>query len=165
MTEIVTPVSTVRLATRADADSIMQCLRMMHEENGLFSLAEDRVRGIIAQALNPPPGIAFPPVIGVIGDAGDVEATICLSLTQFFYTDQWHMTDLWCFIRPDSRKKNHIKALVEFAKFCADKTDVPFFTGVISNKRTEAKIRIFSRHFGAPLGSAFLYQPHHQQVA
>lgn len=150
----------VRLAKRDDLDSLMSCLRMMHEENGLFSLAENRVLGVIEQCLNPPPDAALPPIIGVVGKLGDVEATICLTLTQFFYTNQWHMTDLWCFIRPDSRKKNHIQALLEFAKSCADKVNLPLLTGVISNKRTEAKIRIFSRHFGSPLGSAFLYQPH-----
>lgn len=148
----------VRLASREDADSIMQCLRMMHDENGLFTLAEDRVRNIIGQAFDPPDGLQ-PPIIGVIGKPGDVEATMCLTLSQFFYTDQYHMTDLWCFIRPDSRKKNHIQTLLNFAKSCADQVGVPLFTGVISNKRTEAKVRIFSRHFGTPLGSAFFYQP------
>ena len=96
----------------------MSCLRMMHEENGLFSLDENRVRAVIARALNPnPPPNDMPPLIGVIGSPGDVEATICLILNQLYYTEDWHMTDLWCFIRPDCRKKNLIE---EFARVCED---------------------------------------------
>ena len=150
----------VRFATPTDIESLMSCLRMMHEENGLFSLDENRVRAVIARALNPnPPPNDMPPLIGVIGSPGDVEATICLILNQLYYTEDWHMTDLWCFIRPDCRKKNLIEELLEFAKTSAAGVHLQFFTGVISNKRTEAKVRIFSRHFGKPLGAAFLYDP------
>ena len=153
--------TSVRLATRNDADGVMRCLRMMHDENGLFTLAEDRVKSIISNALVPPRDMVVPPMIGVIGDK-DIEATICLTLSQLYYTSDWHLADLWCYIRPDCRKKMYIDPLLEFAKECSDKVGVPLLTSVISNKRTEAKIRIFSRHFGVPLGAAFIYKPQHK---
>lgn len=150
---------TVRFAQREDAGSIIACLRLMHEENGLFSLSEDRIREIIESAINPPQELLTPPLIGVIGSVGDVEATICLMLTRLYYTDEWHLGDLWNFIRPDCRKKNHIELLVKFAKDCTAKSKVPLMSAVVSNKRTEAKVRIFSRHYGKPLGAFFLYRP------
>lgn len=150
---------TVRHAQREDAGSIIACLRLMHEENGLFSLAEDRVREIIEQALNPPPELITPPIIGVIGKVGDIEATVCLMLTRLYYTNEWHLGDLWNFIRPDCRKKNHIDGLLNFAKQCSDKIGIPLMSAVVANKRTEAKIRIFSRHYGKPSGAFFIYRP------
>lgn len=149
----------VRLAKPEDADSIMACLRLMHEENGLFSLSEGKVRAIINSALAPDPDVKVPPMIGVIGPVADVEATMCLTLAQPYYTDDWHLGDMWCFIRPDSRKKNHISGLLEWAKSCEEKVGIPLMTGVISNKRTAAKVRIFSKHFGEPLGAIFMWPP------
>ena len=149
----------VRLASPEDANSILECLRMMHDENGLFSLSGDRVREIISNALSPPPGMIVPPMVGVIGRRGEVEATICVMLNKLWYTDEWHLGDLWNYIRQDCRKKNHIAGLLEFAKSCSDKVDVPLMMGVVSNKRTEAKVRIYSRHFGVPLGAFFIYRP------
>ncbi|HZS57547.1 MAG TPA: hypothetical protein VFA65_24315 [Bryobacteraceae bacterium] len=153
------PLAPVRIATSEDADSLMACLRMMHDENGLFSFSEELVRKIINDGISPPAGLTFPPMVGVIGPPGDVEATTCLMLSRLYYTEEWHLGDLWHFIRPDCRKKNHIVGLLEFAKQCADKIGLSLMSGVVSNKRTEAKVRIFSRHFGAPLGALFIYRP------
>lgn len=149
----------VRLATPDDAESIVSCLKLMHEENGLFTLNETKMRSIINSSLQPDPSVAFPPTIGVIGDAGNVEATICLALSQLYYTDEWHLGDLWIFIRPDARKKGYIHHLASFAKKISDDTGVPLMTGVVSNKRTEAKVRIYKKHYGDPLGAIFLHKP------
>jgi hypothetical protein len=34
---------------------------------------------------------------------------------------------------------------------------MPLLIGVLSNSRTEAKIRLYKRHFGEPAGAYFLY--------
>lgn len=139
----------------------MACLRVMHEENGLFALAEDRVRELIRLATDERAPLTKRPVIGVIGPPGDIEATICLALAQLYYTDEFHLADMWNFIRPDCRKRMHITALLQFAKECSDKLGVPLMSGVVSNKRTEAKVRIYRRHFGPYSGAFFVYQPKH----
>lgn len=136
---------------------------MMHEENGLFPLDEPRVRGLIESVLGPSPPQPSP-IIGVVGSPGDIEATMCLTLNRFFYTDQWHLTDIWFFIRPDCRKKMLIESLIGFAKSCAFKAHLPYLSGVLSNHRTEAKVRIFRRYFGDPIGSAFLYDPEKRAI-
>lgn len=149
----------VRIATPEDTDGIMACLKIMHDENGLFSLAHDRVRGIVEGSVNPVIGSTSQPIIGVIGTSDNIEATTCLVLTTLYYTDDWHLGDLWNFIRPDCRKKMHIDALVEFAKQCSDRLGVPLMSAVVSNKRTEAKVRIYQKHFGPSLGAFFIYRP------
>jgi hypothetical protein len=149
----------------SDADGVMACLRVMHEENGLFALAEDRVLKLIRLATDDRAPLTKRPIIGVIGPPGDIEATICLMLTQLYYTDEFHLSDLWNFIRPDCRKKMHISALLQFAKECSDKVGVPLMSGVVSNKRTEAKIRIYQKHFGPCSGAFFVYQPKNSDEA
>ena len=153
-----TEASAVRFATAADTESIIACLRTMHDENGLFTLSEGKIRNIIECALTPSDG-AMRPIIGVIGEPGNIEATICLMLTQLYYTDEWHLGDMWNFIRPDCRKKNLIDSLLDFGAACSEKSGYPFMSAVVSNKRTEAKVRIYRRHFGEPLGAFFLYRP------
>jgi hypothetical protein len=149
----------VRFATVADADGVMACLRVMHEENGLFALAEDRVLDLIRLAVDDRADLTKRPIIGVIGPPGDIEATICLTLARLYYTDEYHLADMWNFIRPDCRKKMHIRALLQFAMECSDRVGVPLMSGVVSNKRTEAKVRIYRRHFGPYSGAFFLYRP------
>lgn len=155
----------VRFATVSDADGVMKCLRVMHEENGLFALAEDRVLELIRLAVDDRAPLTKRPIIGVIGPPGDIEATICLMLTRLYYTDEFHLSDMWNFIRPDCRKKMYINALLQFAKECSDKVGVPLMSGVVSNKRTEAKIRIYQKHFGPCSGAFFVYQPKHSNEA
>lgn len=140
----------------------MDCLRVMHEENGLFALAEDRVRDLIRLAVDDRAPLTKRPIIGVIGPPGDIEATICLMLTQLYYTDEFHLADLWNFIRKDCRKKMHIVALLKFAKECSDNVGVPLMSGVVSNTRTEAKVRLYQKHFGPCSGAFFVYRPKDQ---
>jgi hypothetical protein len=149
----------VRFATVADADGVMACLRVMHEENGLFALAEDRVRDLIRLAVDDRAELTKRPIIGVIGPPGDIEATICLTLARLYYTDEYHLADMWNFIRPDCRRKMHIRALLQFAMECSDRVGVPLMSGVVSNKRTEAKVRIYRKHFGPYSGAFFVYRP------
>jgi hypothetical protein len=148
----------------SDADGVMKCLRVMHEENGLFALAEDRVLELIRLAVDDRAPLTKRPIIGVIGPPGDIEATICLMLTQLYYTDEFHLSDMWNFIRPDCRKKMYINALLQFAKDCSDKVGVPLMSGVISNKRTEPKSASI-RNISPCSGAFFVYQPKHSNEA
>ena len=47
-----------------------------------------------------------------------------------------------------------------------DDLGIPLIIGVLSNQRTEAKIRLYERQFGAPAGAFFLYNVHtgHENV-
>jgi GNAT superfamily N-acetyltransferase len=146
--------SRVRKAEAGDADEILSLCREMHRENGMFTLSDARVRDIIGRAFNRQGAI-----IGVIGKRGAVEASICLLVTNIWYSDDFHLEDLWNFVRPEFRRSDNAKELIAFAKRCSDEVGIPLIIGVMSNVRTEAKIRLYERSVGKPAGAFFLHQP------
>lgn len=177
------PIPPVRMAVAEDALGILACRRLMHDEiNGLPALAEDRIADLIRFAISPPPGMLTPPTIGVIGPSNNIQATICLMLTQMYDTREWHLGEIWNFVRPDCRQHNHMETLLLFAKSCADKIGKPM-TSVVMHKhyksgkfrrdkvqerlrkaidlvvRAEAKSRVYQQHFGDPAGLIFVYRP------
>jgi hypothetical protein len=64
----------------------------------------------------------------------------------------------WNYVRPDSRKSNYAKQMIGFAKKCADETGLILAIGIISEKKLEAKRRLYERML--PLsGYWFIYKP------
>jgi hypothetical protein len=63
------------------------------------------------------------------------------------------------FIPPEYRgvKGGRARRLCEFAKQAAKAMEMPLLIGVLSNHRTEAKVRLYERQFGKPTGAFFLY--------
>lgn len=154
---------TVRMATPADEDGIFALCRMQHSESGLFSLSEMKTRSIIHDAIHP--NDVAPPLawIGVIGEPGRLEASICLKLSQLYYTDDWHLTDLWALVHPDYRKpvkgESRLQKLICFAKDCATRMNKEYLASVITDDANMGKAKMFERQLGAPIGSFFIY-PH-----
>ena len=136
----------------------MELCRMLHEENGLFAMSEDKVRKMtrIALTRQVTPECRHPALIGVIGGPNNLEGCICLQITQMFYTDDWHLGELWNFVRPEARKSAHANALLDFAKQCSEQVGLPLVIGVISNTRTEAKVRLYERRF-PKVGAFFVH--------
>jgi hypothetical protein len=150
--------SDARTLTPADVDGLMATLCLMHEENGLFELSEGKLRSVVEGAFHPTPAI----VVGVIGEPDNIEASIGLGLSQVYYSDDWHLGDLWNYVRPDCRKTDHSKRLVAFAKSFAGKMRMKLITGVVSRHRTDAKIELYRRLVGPLTGALFLYDPESQ---
>lgn len=144
--------SIVRLANPDDEEGIMALCRMLHEENGLFPLDDDMVRDTIRKAFNKQ---GF---IGVIGAKDALEGIIYMVISNFWYSKKPHLEELFNYVHPDHRKSEHAKSLIEFAKKCAT-NDIRLVIGVISNTRTEAKIRLYERRLGKPAGAFFVYPP------
>ena len=44
------------------------------------------------------------------------------------------------------RKSQHAKDLINFSKWVAEQFGMPLLMGILSNDRTEAKIRLYQRH-------------------
>lgn len=152
--------SIVRPATPLDEDQIMGLCRLLHQENGLFSLDEGKVRDFVWRALNPnkldkhdlgPRGI-----IGVIGQEGDLEGLIYMLISQFWYSSEMHLEELFNYVRPDSRSSMHARNLITYAKACSLSTSLPLLIGVISNDRTEAKVRFYERQLDR-VGAFFFF--------
>jgi hypothetical protein len=76
-----------------------------------------------------------------------------------WYSDHEVLEEKAIFIHPDFRsaKGGRARKLCEFSKHVSDSLGVPLIIGVLSNHRTEAKIRLYERQFGKPSGAFFLY--------
>jgi GNAT superfamily N-acetyltransferase len=99
-------------------------------------------------------------IVGIIGEAGQkLEGAVLLRISEMWYSDSRVLEEKAIFIHPDYRsaKGGRARRLVEFAKRCAEELDIPLLIGVLSNDRTEAKIRLYERQFGKASGAFFLY--------
>jgi GNAT superfamily N-acetyltransferase len=148
----VQPLPKVRVATFHDLEDLLLLGHELHEENGMMPLDENLIKQGAIDAIN---GKAS--VIAVIGKPGKIEAAIHLAFNQFWYTSDVHLAELWAYVRPAYRKSRHAHALIEFAKNMAIMFKVPLFIGIVSNERTEQKIRMYRRKLGNPAGAYFLF--------
>jgi hypothetical protein len=146
--------SRVRKADQGDEAELVAMCHELHRENGIFSMSDDRVRDYLNRAFRKEGAI-----IGVIGSHGKLEGSIYLLLTTMWYTDDWHLGELWNFVRAPFRKSDNAKQLLDFAKRCVDEINIAGVIGIISNDRTAAKVKLYERQFGKPAGAFFVYQP------
>jgi len=107
--------SPVRKAIPSDEPELMDMCRKLHQENGLFSFSECKVQAVLQSAWNGSGGI-----IGVIGAPGKIEGSICLTINDYFYTDEFNLGELWNFVLPEYRKSTNAKELINFAIRCSD---------------------------------------------
>lgn len=143
----------VRTAKPDDEEEIMALCRDLHKENGLFSLSEARVRGIMQQAF-----AGRNAFVGVIGARGRIEATACLLMdTSQYYSDDLCLVELWNHVAEPYRSSRNIDALIKFEKDCSDKTGLTLITGIITNNRVAAKVRKYRQLYGYPAGAFFVY--------
>lgn len=148
----------VRLADPDDASAIKAMCRRLHSENGLFSLNEDKVAALI-QKYYDRKGV----ILGVIGPVGKPEASTCLTLSDYYYSDDTHLAELWNFVEDEYRKSKNAEALIRFGMDCAKKmsenlgVQCPFLTGIITDTRTAGKVRLYRRLLGEAAGAFFVY--------
>ncbi len=141
----------VRLAKPEDEEEIFAICQRLHEENGLCALDPAKVLARIRECTGQRGGI-----IGVIGEPGSIEAIICLILNQMWYSEQWILDEQFAYVLPNHRRSANAKELIVFAKACAGELRLPLVIGVLSNERTEAKVRLYERQLGPSAGAFFL---------
>jgi hypothetical protein len=152
MIDIKCPAS-VRCARPTDENSMMDFLRLMHEENGMFPMDNDKVRGILRRGIQRDRAI-----VGIIrGDKG-IEASVGLYVGVFWYAPDTtpHIEDLWTFVREDCRRTSHAKDLLAFSKWASSYLGFPLLMGILSNDRTAAKVRLYERQLGRAAGALFV---------
>lgn len=145
----------IRIATQDDMDSIMELALSACAENGFLNPNPVRLASEIWPALCQDHGIC-----GVIGTPnGIVEGAVLLRIGQMWYSDAQIVEEKAIFIHPEYRsaKGGRARKLCEFSKKVADSLGIPLIIGVLSNNRTEAKVRMYERQFGKPSGAFFLY--------
>lgn len=145
----------IRIGTPDDVHYMMELAIMLSAENGLVNLNKIKMLEDIWAALNKDNGI-----IGIIGHKNQLpEAAILLRITNLWYGDDDVLEEKALFVRPEFRSAQGGRArrLADFAKHVAEELSIPLLIGVLSNTRTEGKIRMYRRIFGEPAGAFFLY--------
>ena len=130
----------VRMARQEDEDTIFNFCKELCEENQLFEMDDDTVWGVIRSCTRGKGGI-----IGVIEGQDELEGVICLIIDKYWYSKEWFLCELFNFVPPEFRKSTRAKSMLSFAKDCSNKMKVPLVIGIISNIRTEAKIKLYER--------------------
>ena len=145
----------IRIGTPEDLDDLMEISMLASEENGFLEPNPGKLAAEIWPALHQDHGI-----VGIIGPKdGQVQGAVLLRIGQMWYSDTPVVEEKAIFIHPDYRsaKGGRAKQLCEFSKRVADSLGIPLIIGVLSNSRTEAKVRLYERQFGKPSGAFFLY--------
>lgn len=145
----------VRIGTPEDVHPMMELALQACEENGFVDPNPQKLLAEIWPALNLDHGL-----VGIIQDGGgELEGAILLRVGPMWYSDANVLEERAIFIHPNYRsaKGGRARRLCEFSKKTADTLEIPLMIGVLSNHRTEAKVRLYERQFGKPSGAFFLY--------
>jgi hypothetical protein len=146
----------VRVGKPEDVDAVMEIAMQACEENGFAQPSSERLLADIWPALNLENGI-----MGLIGPKGtkEVQGAVLLRVGHMWYSDHQCLEEKAIFIKPEYRsaKGGRARKLCEFSKMAADQVQLPLIIGVLSNHRTQGKIRMYQRIFGEPTGAFFLY--------
>lgn len=144
----------VRKASVEDRPGILDMCRENHAENALFGISFPKVEAMIDRAFN-----RAGMVIGVMGAPTALEAMIVMEISQFWYTDDWCLDEVMNYVRPEFRKSTRAKDMIAWAKRCSDELVIPLVIGVMANERTEAKMGLYQRQLGKPVGGFFFHVP------
>lgn len=162
-----TSASIVRAAVPQDELELWRLFRLHHEENALFPLSEPKVQYYLDRVLHAeriPAGDLGPRgVIGTIGPIGALEGAIMLVIGSPWYSETITMDDCMSFVDPAHRQSHHGRTLIGYARNMVDQirkahADFKMIVGVVSTKRTAAKVRLYSQMM-APVGAYFMYPP------
>lgn len=147
----------IRIGTAADVDDMMALALSACEENGFVDPNPKKLLADIWSALNLNRGL-----MGIIGDRGSPEGAVLLRLGEMWYSDIPVVEEKAIFIKDEFRsaKGGRARRLCEFSKQVSDTLGIPLIIGVLSNHRTEGKVRLYERQFGKPSGAFFLYNAH-----
>lgn len=138
-----------------DVDDIMELALAACAENGFVEPNPMKLLTEIWPALNRDKGI-----VGIVGVPDQKpQGAILLRIGNIWYSDAPILEERAVFIHPDYRsaKGGRARKLCEFGKKVSDDLGIPLTIGVLSNQRTEGKVRMYERIFGKPSGAYFLY--------
>lgn len=144
----------VRVAGPDDFEGIMELARLLNKENSVFPMNEQKVAEHVIPTLFRDGGI-----MGVIGTPEKIEGLVLLRISKQWYSDGEFLEEMCVYVHPEYRasKGGRARKLVEFAKKVSEELNLPLMIGVLSNSRTDAKIKLYERQFGTPAGTFFLY--------
>jgi N-acetylglutamate synthase-like GNAT family acetyltransferase len=145
----------IRLATTDDMDEVMRLAITACQENGFLNASAERLAREIWPALCQDHGLC--PVIGPKN--GDIEGLALLRIGTMWYSESIVVEERAIFVYPQFRaaKGGRARRLCEYSKHVSETLGIPLLIGILSNTRTEGKVRMYKRIFGEPAGAFFLY--------
>lgn len=146
----------VRVGTPEDLDQVMEMAIMVCRENGIFEPNTNKILADIWPSLHRELGL-----VGVIGEPGEqLEGFVLLRMGTMWYADAPILEEKTIFVHPKYRKASGGRArkLVRFSKQVADELEMPMIIGVLSNTRTNSKIRLYESEFGTSSGAFWMYK-------
>lgn len=153
--------SIVRYAKHGDELAMFDAIMLGHSDNGLWPVSQTKILKLIDDSLAAPVN-GNKPTIGIIEGENGIEAMTCFTFEQYWYTDEWHIAELFNWVHPDYRASKHVEALMAFQRKFTDDMSVvsghkmALITGIMSLKRLEAKINLFGRKY-PQIGAVFAY--------
>lgn len=150
----------VRKAIKDEQSAILDICRENHAENGQFSLAMPKVEAMVKRAFD-----GGGAIIGITGGGNRIEGAILLLISQFWYTEDWCLEEIFNYVRPEFRRSTHAKDMIKFGMRCSDELNIPLVIGVVANERTRAKMELYRRQLGDPVGGYFLHRPASLEMA
>ena len=136
-------------------DEVMALALAASAENGFLQPDPSLLLNDVWSALTRDHGVC-----GVIGEPeGKAEGMIVLRLGHMSYSQLPVLEEKLVFVAPEFRaaKGGRARRLAEFGKMMSDELHIPLLIGVLSNHRTEGKVKLYERMFGKPAGAFFLY--------
>ena len=143
----------VHIAEQKDEEELMVLCRNLALENAMFPVSDDKVRAMLRRAFNREGG-----VLGIIGESGKIEGMIYMMVSTFWYSDKPYLEELFLYVSPEYRKSKNAIELMKFSKWCSDQSGFALVIGVISNEKTEGKVKLYQRQFFKPAGNFFFYK-------
>jgi len=155
---------TVRLATLADAGAVFSLCVDLHAENALFPIDQEKYQTRIAEILaTPEEWLALTGnektkfgFIAIAEKRGIPAGAIVVSIEKLWYTEVECLSELFNYVAPEHRRSDCAKRLLGFVKELSDEMGMTLLIGVLSTTRTEAKVRLYGRHF-TPVGAFFVH--------
>jgi predicted N-acetyltransferase YhbS len=145
----------LRVGTPADIEPVMQMAQEACDEQAIFPSSIKKIQEVNVPALRCENGI-----VGILSTKeGEVVGATVLRVVEVWYSEQKVLEEAFIFIKPEYRssKGGWARKMCEFSKKLSDDLGIPLIAGIVSNVRTEAKIRLYERQFGKPNGAFFYY--------
>lgn len=132
----------IRIARPNDFELVLPLLKARHAETGRGTFDPHLVRDRF-YAMTDEYGVGM---VGVIEGTKCAEATIGLTVCQFWDSRERHLEALWQYVGADFRRSDHAKRLVLFAKGIANRMGLPLFSSEAETPETAPKVRLLERN-------------------
>jgi hypothetical protein len=150
--------SKIKIAIPSDEDELISLIKIKTEEDGIAPFDEERTRFTVRRGLIP--GETHrQAIIGIIRGPREIEASIGLYMSGWWFSSTPHLSDLWAFVAPNYRRSEHAKSLLEFSKWASSTLNTPLLMHEIINAKTANKVKLIERKLGPQGGALFYYDP------